>query len=85
MELRFVNTIGFVKDIERSRRFYSEVLGLPPITCLSISLPMIFKHGTTSFLAAGVEFIHPVKTLPHGEKAFRFHDADGHIVEIGEG
>lgn len=35
--------------------------------------------------ANNVTIIHDIKKLPHGEKAFRFYDPDGHIVEIGEG
>jgi catechol 2,3-dioxygenase-like lactoylglutathione lyase family enzyme len=34
--------------------------------------------------AAGVEFIHPVREQPWGERVMRFYDPDGHIIEIGE-
>ncbi len=33
---------------------------------------------------AGVEFIHPVREQPWGQRVMRFYDPDGHIVEIGE-
>jgi uncharacterized glyoxalase superfamily protein PhnB len=33
---------------------------------------------------AGVEFIHPVREQPWGERVFRVYDPDGHILEIGE-
>jgi catechol 2,3-dioxygenase-like lactoylglutathione lyase family enzyme len=34
--------------------------------------------------AADVEFIHPVREQPWGERVFRVYDPDGHILEIGE-
>jgi len=33
---------------------------------------------------SGVEVIHPIETQEWGQRVFRFHDPDGHIVEIGE-
>ena len=30
---------------------------------------------------SGVEMIHPIETQPWGQRVFRFHDPDGHIVE----
>ncbi len=33
---------------------------------------------------AGVEFIHPVREQPWGERVLRVYDPDGHILEIGE-
>ncbi|AJY47264.1 VOC family protein [Martelella endophytica] len=30
------------------------------------------------------ELIHPIETQAWGQRVFRFHDPDGHIVEIGE-
>ena len=33
---------------------------------------------------AKVEFIHPVREQPWGQRVMRFYDPDGHIVEIGE-
>jgi catechol 2,3-dioxygenase-like lactoylglutathione lyase family enzyme len=33
---------------------------------------------------AGVEFIHPVREQPWGQRVMRFYDPDGHVVEIGE-
>lgn len=34
--------------------------------------------------AAGVPIIHPIKRQHWSQLVFRFHDPDGHIVEIGE-
>ena len=33
---------------------------------------------------AGVPFVHPVREHPWGQRVFRVHDPDGHIVELGE-
>jgi len=33
---------------------------------------------------AGADLIHPIETQAWGQGVFRFHDPDGHIVEIGE-
>lgn len=33
---------------------------------------------------AGVPVIHPIERQAWGQSVFRFHDPDGHIVEIGE-
>ena len=34
--------------------------------------------------AAGVDVIHPIEVQDWGQRVFRFHDPDGHIVEIGD-
>lgn len=31
-----------------------------------------------------IEFIHPIKEQPWGQRCFRVYDPDGHIVEFGE-
>jgi catechol 2,3-dioxygenase-like lactoylglutathione lyase family enzyme len=33
---------------------------------------------------AGVQFVHPTREQPWGQRVFRVYDPDGHIVEIGE-
>ncbi|MBA4490369.1 VOC family protein [Paracoccus sp. S1E-3] len=35
-------------------------------------------------IAPHVAVIHPVSRQPWGQRVFRFHDPDDHIVEIGE-
>ena len=35
-------------------------------------------------LAPQVDLIHPIQRQSWGQRVFRFHDPDGHIVEIGE-
>jgi catechol 2,3-dioxygenase-like lactoylglutathione lyase family enzyme len=34
--------------------------------------------------ASGARVIHPIETQEWGQRVFRFHDPDGHIVEIGD-
>lgn len=33
---------------------------------------------------AGVEFIHPVREQPWGQRVMRLYDPDSHVIEIGE-
>jgi catechol 2,3-dioxygenase-like lactoylglutathione lyase family enzyme len=33
---------------------------------------------------ADVEFVHPVREQPWGQRVFRVYDPDGHVVELGE-
>ena len=33
---------------------------------------------------SGAEVIHPIETQPWGQRVFRLHDPDGHMVEIGD-
>ena len=35
-------------------------------------------------LEAGVEYVHPLREHPWGQRVFRVYDPDGHIVEVGE-
>ena len=39
---------------------------------------------STRLAEAGVQFIHPLREQPWGQRAFRVNDPDGHIVEVGE-
>ena len=33
---------------------------------------------------AGVQFVHPIREQPWGQRVFRIYDPDGHTVELGE-
>ena len=33
---------------------------------------------------SGADVIHPIEVQEWGQRVFRFHDPDGHIVEIGD-
>ena len=36
-------------------------------------------------VSGAARILHPIRVLPHGERAFRCLDPDGHILEIGDG
>jgi len=38
----------------------------------------------SNLTAANTPVVHPVREHPWGQRAFRVHDPDGHIVELGE-
>jgi catechol 2,3-dioxygenase-like lactoylglutathione lyase family enzyme len=33
---------------------------------------------------AGVRFVHPLREQPWRQRVIRFHDPDGHLIEVGE-
>ena len=124
MKIWHVETIVFVSDIERSRAFYRDVLGLA--IAQDHGTIVMFEHGYSihdgvdllektykkpggfpngpqgkdnidiyfetdsleealaTVVASGMDVIHPIEVQPWGQRVFRFHDPDGHIVEIGD-
>ncbi|TIX86668.1 VOC family protein [Rhizobium sp. P44RR-XXIV] len=120
--MRFVNPIPFVSDIERSKMFYRDIVGLKVLsdfgsfvlfetgfaihdgkalerTVWKTSAEMLEPYGRRNILlyfedddvdaaferiAPHAELIHPVERQEWGQRVFRFHDPDGHAVEIGE-
>lgn len=120
--MRFVNPIPFVSDIERSKTFYRDVMGLKILsdfgnfvlfdtgfaihdgksleqTVWKTSVDTLEPYGRRNVLlyfehddvdaafekiAPHAELIHPVERQEWGQRVFRFHDPDGHTVEIGE-
>ncbi len=42
------------------------------------------EKASQSLQEAGVEFIHPIREQPWGQRGMRVYDPDGHILEIGE-
>ncbi len=42
------------------------------------------EAASARFSEAGVEYVHPPREQPWGQRAFRVYDPDGHIVEVGE-
>jgi catechol 2,3-dioxygenase-like lactoylglutathione lyase family enzyme len=120
--LRFINPIAFVRDIDVSRAFYRDVLGLK-VAADHGTIVIFEEHFAIhegAVLAATVwgdtegdgmpygrrnvlyyfedddidacferikdkvDLIHPVVTQAWGQRVFRFHDPDGHAIEIGE-
>jgi uncharacterized glyoxalase superfamily protein PhnB len=43
-------------------------------------LESIYQHLNE----AGVEFIHPIREQPWGQRVMRLYDPDSHVIEIGE-
>ena len=52
------------------------------------NLLLYFEHedidAAFAAIAPHVDLIHPVEQQAWGQRVFRFHDPDGHAVEIGE-
>lgn len=52
------------------------------------NLLLYFEHedvdAAFARIAPHVDLIHPVERQEWGQRVFRFHDPDGHAVEIGE-
>jgi catechol 2,3-dioxygenase-like lactoylglutathione lyase family enzyme len=42
------------------------------------------EGASSHLLEAGVEFAHPLREQPWGQRVFHVYDPDGHIVELGE-
>jgi catechol 2,3-dioxygenase-like lactoylglutathione lyase family enzyme len=60
-----------------------------PATLGQGNLEMYFESETLDQDFARVnarwqEIIHPVQPAPWGQRGFRLHDPDGHVVEVGE-
>lgn len=43
-----------------------------------------FGEFAEKLKALDVDFVHPVKEHPWGQRAVRFYDPDRHIIEVGE-
>jgi catechol 2,3-dioxygenase-like lactoylglutathione lyase family enzyme len=42
------------------------------------------EAAMASVVGSKAEVIHAIEVQPWGQRVFRFHDPDGHIVEIGD-
>ena len=117
--MRYVCSLIAVSDMEVSKRFYGEVLGLGVVSDYganvtleggialqtidsrktmigsdSIVLPtdsgeMYFEEddmGSFCERLSGMDivYVHELTEQPWGQRAVRFHDPDGHIIEVGE-
>jgi catechol 2,3-dioxygenase-like lactoylglutathione lyase family enzyme len=120
--MKFVNPLPFVADIDNSKRFYADILGLrivedhgnfvrfeggfalhdgrtlhqtvfgeesddhTPYGRQNLVLYFEVDNIDLAFARIGgqVGLIHCVKTQSWGQRVFRLHDPDRHIVEIGE-
>ncbi len=122
MKIQFLHPVVFVKDIELSKRFYTNILGLKIIEehAVFILFEMHFSihqakaltetiYGSApdsselqgkgnillyfevddiesffSQIEDNIDLIHPIVRQYWGQRVFRLHDPDGHIIEIGE-
>ena len=94
--MKFQAALLVVKNMERSVKFYKEVLGLRVTMDLqSISFggnaaELYFEEDKfddfLKKLAAikGIFYVHPVQQYSWGQRVIRFYDPDFHILEVGE-
>ena len=120
--MKLVNPILFVVDIDRSKQFYRDVMGL--IVKSDFGNFVLFEGGFAIHDRSAIEqtiwgrardegdrnghhrallyfedadvdrafqrirphasVIHPVERQEWGQRVFRFHDPDGHLIEVGE-
>lgn len=117
--MKFCGPLLSVKELERSKAFYRETLGLEVVMDFGANVTLtggVFlqteetwkgfirardvtyggkdselyfeEEDFDAFLkriaAMDVRFVHPAVEQPWGQRAVRFFDPDGHIVEVGE-
>ena len=120
--MRYKGTLIAVKDMERAKRFYGDVMGLDvvmdaganveltggvflqtattwatfirkpeeDITFVNNAVELYFEtddiDGFAEKLAtvADIVYVHPLLEHSWGQRAVRFYDADGHILEVAE-
>ncbi|WP_067049095.1 VOC family protein [Methanofollis ethanolicus] len=122
MDITFRSMVLFVRDMEISKAFYTDVLGqkveldlgvnvgfvgglalwdrayvndllyagkMPPGEAAAPPMEVYFETAEVEALAgrvaeAGVRLLHPLKEQPWAQRAIRFFDPDGHLVEAAE-
>lgn len=117
--MKYKNTLLAVADMERSKSFYRELLGLRVVADFGANVTLsgglalqtleswrdfigkeeicFFNNAAEVYFeeddfdafaerlaAFGVNYVHPVLEHRWGQRAVRFYDPDGHIVEVGE-
>lgn len=117
--MEYKNPLLVVTDMDRSIKFYGEVLGLQVVLdfganktlagglCLQTLETWKDFIGTDRICFGGnaaemyfeeddfdafverlkgldIEYAHPVKEHPWGQRAVRFYDPDRHVIEVGE-
>ena len=117
--MRYAATLIAVRDMERSKAFYRDLLGMEVTADFgaNVTLDNVLALQTVEswrefiggretgfhsnsgelyfetddldgFLRRledfAVEYVHPPLTHGWGQRAVRFYDPDGHIVEVGE-
>lgn len=120
--MKYISTLIAVKDIEKSKKFYYDVLGLEVIADFGANVilsggialqtadtwksfinkndyEIVFKNNASELYfeeddieafieklnnKKDIEYIHPLLEHSWGQRAVRFYDLDGHIIEVGE-
>jgi len=119
--MKFLGTLIVVKDMERARRFYIDVMGLEVTHDFGANVGLTggialqtsetwemfirkkdedirFNNNATELCfetddidafvkkidPLKVPLVHPLIEQPWGQRAIRFYDPDGHMIEMGE-
>lgn len=120
--MKYISTLIAVKDMEKSKVFYHDVLGLEVTADFGanvildggISLQtadtwksfinknddeIVFKNNASELYFEEddigafidklrnieyIKYVHPLMEHSWGQRAVRFYDLDGHIIEVGE-
>ncbi|YCI03325.1 glyoxalase/bleomycin resistance/extradiol dioxygenase family protein [Ensifer sp. D2-11] len=98
--MRFVNPIPFVRDIQRSKAFYRDVIALKVLE--DFGSFVLFETGFSIHEGTAIEKTVWGKAFdtnePYGcgnlllyfehedvgQRVFRFYDPDRHVIEVGE-
>lgn len=120
--MKYTSALLAVRDMERSKRFYREVLGLEIAADFGANVTLtggivlqsadtwakfirrtsdeiVFQNNAAELYfeedriddfaaklaaAPGIVYVHPLLEHSWGQRAVRFYDPDGHIIEVGE-
>ncbi len=120
--MKYMSTLIAVTDMERSKQFYYDALGLEVVDDFGANVTLTgdialqtldswqtFIHKDRNQIClencAGelyfeeddidgfvkklgsmpeIRYVHPLVEHPWGQRAIRFYDPDGHIIEVGE-
>ena len=118
--MKYMGTLLAVRDMEKSKRFYCELLGLKVVGDFGANISLsgglflqtavtwkefirrdeiVFRNDASELYFetddmddfikkledfGSVDYVHPAVEQPWGQRAVRFYDPDGHIVEVGE-
>ena len=68
---------------------YREFIGTDAISFGGNCFELYFEEDdfdafTEKLKECGVDYVHPVKEHPWGQRVVRFYDPDRHIIEVGE-
>ena len=68
---------------------WKELIGVKEITFSGKSSEIYFEENDFDAFAKRLEnldivYVHPVKEHSWGQRAVRFYDPDGHVIEVGE-